>query len=476
MDKRIGVDGTAVLRRPLKATRRPRGRHGPAEQLLSAPSRSGLALAAERFALAFLPPFLVIGLIVARYAVGKHLGFDYKPLWEASRQVFHGTSPYPPPHAWALHDEQQFVYPPIAAVLAAPLAVFPFGAAAALLAAIELVATGLTLRVLNVRDWRCYGVALLWYPVIQNLLVGSITSLLALGLAVAWRYRDDQRITTPIAAAAITAKIFLWPVLFWLAATRRGLAAARALGLALAAVALSWALIGFAGLTSYPRLLDQLSRLEQSGDLQKSSERELNEEVQQAQRIALVGGAAKGIFVTGRITSRSLSFRSRSRGAPSLRSGSYRSRCGRPQDRVTATPGESFWVCRFGLSSWRRVGGPAGRCPPCAAAPRRCRRRSHRRRPPKGWVGQAFRGLAKTPSRVRISVVTKSHLFAWISLARKARSRRSDSVRARLSAAEGQALVEYALTVSLLAIVCISALTVTGRSLSGILISIAGQV
>ena len=91
-------------------------------------------------------------------------------------------------------------------------------------------------------------------------------------------------------------------------------------------------------------------------------------------------------------------------------------------------------------------------------------------------MGQAFRGLAKTPSRVRISVVTKSHLFAWISLARKARSRRSDSVRARLSAAEGQALVEYALTVSLLAIVCISALTVTGRSLSGILISIAGQV
>jgi len=37
----------------------------------------------------------------------------------------------------------------------------------------------------------------------------------------------------------------------------------RALGLALAGIALSWALIGFAGLTSYPRLLDVLSRLEQ---------------------------------------------------------------------------------------------------------------------------------------------------------------------------------------------------------------------
>jgi hypothetical protein len=217
----------------------------------------------ERLVLALLPPVLVIGLIVARYAVGKHLGFDYKPLWEASRHVFGGTSPYPPPHASALHDEQQFVYPPVAAVLAAPLAIFPFGVAAALLAVIELVATGLTLRVLGVRDWRCYGIAFLWYPVIQNLLVGSITSLLALGLAIAWRYRDDQRIATPVAAASIAAKVFLWPLLFWLAATRRGLVAARALGLALAAVAVSWALIGFAGLTSYPRLLDQLSRLEQ---------------------------------------------------------------------------------------------------------------------------------------------------------------------------------------------------------------------
>jgi hypothetical protein len=45
--------------------------------------------------------------------------------------------------------------------------------------------------------------------------------------------------------------------------TRRGLVALWALALALAAVAVSWALIGFAGLASYPRLLDQLSRLEE---------------------------------------------------------------------------------------------------------------------------------------------------------------------------------------------------------------------
>jgi hypothetical protein len=229
--------------------------------VMSAPSRSGFTLAAEKLFLALLPPALLLILIVARYWVGRHLGFDYRPLWEASRHLFQG-SPYPAPHAAALHDEQQFVYPPLAAVLAAPLAVLPFGVAAALLAAIEVVATALTLRVLGVRDWRCYGVTFLWYPVIQNFLIGSITSLLALGLAVAWRYRDDRRVVGPVSALVIAAKVFLWPLLFWLAATRRWRTAAQALIFALAGIAVSWALFGFGGLTSYPHLLDELSRLE----------------------------------------------------------------------------------------------------------------------------------------------------------------------------------------------------------------------
>jgi len=259
----MSADGTAILRRSLKATQIRGGRQGKVAPQLSAPPRSGLALAAERLLLAFVPPVLLIGLVVARYAIGKHLGFDYRPLWEASRHILHGDSPYPPPHASALRGEQQFVYPPIAALLAAPLAAFPFGVAAALLAILEVFATGLSLRVLGVRDWRCYGVTLLWYPVIQNVLLGSITSLLALGLAVAWRYRDDRRATTLVVAALIAAKVFLWPLLFWLAATRRAFVALRALALALAGVVLSWALIGFAGLTSYPHLLDELAGLEQ---------------------------------------------------------------------------------------------------------------------------------------------------------------------------------------------------------------------
>src|SRR5205814_6286022 len=137
-----------------------------------------------------------------------------------------------------------------------------FGIPAAVLAILGLGATGLTLSVLGVRDWRCYGVTLLWYPVLQNFLIGSITSLLALGLAVLWRYRDDRRVATLVSATVIAAKVFLWPLVFWLAATRRWTTALYAVAVGIAAVAVSWALFGFAGLTSYPRLLDELSRLE----------------------------------------------------------------------------------------------------------------------------------------------------------------------------------------------------------------------
>lgn len=263
MPNRAGADSIAAIERPLRATStsvdHPK-RLSPL--LLSAPTPSNVRLAAEKLLLGFLPAALLIVLVAARYLIGRHLGFDFRPLWEASRDLFHGASPYPAPHAAALHNEQQFVYPPVAAVLAAPLAVFPFGVAAALFAAGEVAATVLTLRLLGVRDWRCYGVTFLWYPVLQNFLIGSITSLLALGLAVAWRYRDDRRVSVFVSAALIVTKVFLWPLLFWLAATRRWRTAIWALGLALVSVALSWALVGFAGLTSYPRLLDELSRLE----------------------------------------------------------------------------------------------------------------------------------------------------------------------------------------------------------------------
>ena len=62
--------------------------------------------------------------------------------------------------------------------------------------------------------------------------------------------------------AAVVLKVFLWPLLVWLAATRRWRATAGAIGVALALALVSWATIGFRGLAQYPELLRRLSDLE----------------------------------------------------------------------------------------------------------------------------------------------------------------------------------------------------------------------
>jgi Flp pilus assembly pilin Flp len=51
-----------------------------------------------------------------------------------------------------------------------------------------------------------------------------------------------------------------------------------------------------------------------------------------------------------------------------------------------------------------------------------------------------------------------------------------DSIRTRFTDEAGQALIEYALIVSLIAVISIAALTLTGHSISGILGNISDAV
>jgi hypothetical protein len=54
-------------------------------------------------------------------------------------------------------------------------------------------------------------------------------------------------------------KLFLWPLVIWLALTRRVRAAAFAVAAAVLLAAVSWAAIGFAGISAYPSVLRRLS-------------------------------------------------------------------------------------------------------------------------------------------------------------------------------------------------------------------------
>lgn len=190
---------------------------------------------------------------------------DFWTFWLAGRSVLHGHSPYPTLASLPTHASRTFapfVYPPVAAFLLAPVAVLPFLAAKIAFLLVNLGALLLALRLLGVRDWRCYGVALASPPVIEATAIGTISIPLLLGVAAAWRHRDRVAAAGLLVGSVVTAKLFLWPVWFWLVRTRRWRAASVAVAASLIAVVAAWAAIGFAGLRDYPALLGRLTRLE----------------------------------------------------------------------------------------------------------------------------------------------------------------------------------------------------------------------
>ncbi|HUZ85143.1 MAG TPA: glycosyltransferase 87 family protein [Gaiellales bacterium] len=178
----------------------------------------------------------------------------------AAALLLHGHSPYPP--LSAPPSGSAFVYPPLLAIALLPFAVAPSWIASAVFVVLVFAALAGTLLALGVRDLRCYSIALLWPAVVATVQTASISLALALAVALAWRWRAMPRRQVAVVALAIVAKLFLWPLLIWLAAIgglRRGVAA----GAAATAVGLgSWMAIGFAGLDSYVPLLRRLGAAE----------------------------------------------------------------------------------------------------------------------------------------------------------------------------------------------------------------------
>jgi alpha-1,2-mannosyltransferase len=210
---------------------------------------------------------LPLALIASRSGVDSLHLVDFRNLWHASQDVAAGRSPYHPaprPGTALTADcvtsaPDCYVYPPLAAVLAVPLGWLPFAAAGVLFFLLDIAALGGALWLAGVRDWRCYGVAAASGPALSSFEGGTLTPLLALAVAAAWRYRGSRAGSAVAVALALAAKIFLWPLLVWLAATRRIAAALLAAALAALVCTVSWAPLGFAGLTGYPHLLHSVS-------------------------------------------------------------------------------------------------------------------------------------------------------------------------------------------------------------------------
>ena len=209
-------------------------------------------------------PLLLVGVCLGGVAGSGPHHSDFWTFWSAGRDVLHGRSPYPALESLPRHASRTFapfVYPPVTAFTLVPLALVPFAVAKIVYFLLSLAAIALALRLLGVRDWRCYGAVYACGPVYAAIGLGAVGPFLLLGVATAWRYRDRAVIVGLALAYVISAKLFLWPVWFWLVRTRRFRAAAVAAGVGVGAVVVSWAAIGFSGLREYPRLLARLTEL-----------------------------------------------------------------------------------------------------------------------------------------------------------------------------------------------------------------------
>lgn len=206
-------------------------------------------------AFAVTPVVVAYGFLSWQHSLGV-IGFDFEgTLWSPAEAILAGVSPYPAPEPGAISTGHPAVYPPAVMLLIAPLTALPWTAGLAVWIVLSFAAAAGALWLLDVRDWRVYGIALATMPLLFGITYGNITMVLLLGLAAAWRWRHRTWPCAVAVAALIVLKLFLWPLVVWLVVTRRFRAAALSVTLAAATLMLSWAAIGFDGLGDYPDLL-----------------------------------------------------------------------------------------------------------------------------------------------------------------------------------------------------------------------------
>ena len=235
-------------------------------------TRPGLRQAARRIGgllfFAGVPAVLLV--VIVAGSLGDHFAFDFHQFWQGGRDVLDGRSPYPPAASLpsggdpalgpvAIQHVFRFPYPAPAALVLVPFALLPFTLAASLFVLLSTAAVFLALRLLEMRDWRCYGIVFASIVTLGALRLGTFTPFLLLGLAAAWRFRDRRVLVACVVAALIVAKLFLWPLLVWLVLSRRLASAALAVALAATVTVASWAVLGFAGFGDYPKLLSSLA-------------------------------------------------------------------------------------------------------------------------------------------------------------------------------------------------------------------------
>ena len=147
------------------------------------------------------------------------------------------------------------IYTTFTAAVATPITLLPPLVADVVFTRSLIAAGAACLWVLGVRDWRVYGVVAMWAPVISAVQTANVTLVLALLMALAWKYRDRRFLPGVFVGLAVAVKLFPWPLIVWLVASRRYAASAAALGVTVLSLLL---IVPFGSPLDYFRLMRRL--------------------------------------------------------------------------------------------------------------------------------------------------------------------------------------------------------------------------
>jgi hypothetical protein len=221
----------------------------------AAPAREeGAASARVRYraALATLAPYLLLGVLpVLLWTAGLIQLANDNQLAVDFQQFF-----YPQARLLIEGNPQPTAYPPLTTLLYAPFALLPADIANAAVTAAMFALAAMTLAVLGIKDWRCYGAAALWPPMFGAIQTANVSLIFALGVALLWRWRARALPAAAVVGLMIVAKMFLWPLALWLAATRRWRAVAIMVAVGVLASAVAWiAVIDLDAISRFPTLV-----------------------------------------------------------------------------------------------------------------------------------------------------------------------------------------------------------------------------
>lgn len=221
------------------------------------PSSASTGLAEDRWrdrqrrAFVALAPFLLLGLLPLLFWIARLIDLEQRGalvydfhqfFYPQARDVLEGRQP-------------ATAYPPLTTLLYLPFATLPRVWADASVTAFMLACFGATLAALGVRDWRVFGAAALWPSVTSAVQTGNLSLVLAVGVALVWRWRERPFAVGALVAVMVALKLFLWPLAIWLLAMRRFRAVGVMVAFGVAVSAAAWAVVGFDSLTQMPALL-----------------------------------------------------------------------------------------------------------------------------------------------------------------------------------------------------------------------------